>query len=575
MLVTSRAALGGLAVREGARRIVLTGLSEDDATTLLRQLLGKLVDGDPAASSELIERCARLPLAMRIAAESINARPARSMGALAAELADQRSALDALAAGDDPAADMRAVFSWSYKRLSSAAALVFRLMGLHRGHDMGRDAVVAMSGDTGAAVDELLRAHLLDEPAADRYRMHDLLRAYAAELSRRADPPARRRAAATSLGEHYVRAAAGERTDLFADGTDALAWFDLERSNLVGVATGVATRGERSATIPLAGALRRYLSLGGHHDEALELSEAAVRAARGPVEEGNACRYLGSVHRRLGRLEQAYEYMHRAYRCYERAEHGRYLQIQLNNLGVTCTWLGRFDEALRHLRRARDLSAESGADGHVTRIGALTYLGQAYVYRGEPETAIRYLSAALADADDGEIRERIDGEAIIGFAYEGLARFERAREHLERAWSMALDTGNRFIQAYVVPLAHVYWQLGLVDAAFDCAEHCLAIVHRDREYVAELGVRNTFGELCLLGGRLEESLEHHRTASDMAEASAVPREQARAHAGIAETGWRLGEHAAARAHWRRALEIYRTLGCADAVRVRRRLAAVD
>ncbi len=69
MVITSRDALAGLVAVHGARRRDLDLLPLVDSLSLLRRLVGDRVDGEPLASLGLVEECARLPLARRIAAQ--------------------------------------------------------------------------------------------------------------------------------------------------------------------------------------------------------------------------------------------------------------------------------------------------------------------------------------------------------------------------------------------------------------------------------------------------------------------------------------------------------------------------
>jgi len=70
----------------------LAPLSTAEALTLLRRLVGERVDADPAGAATLVERCANLPLALRIAGELAVARPAVGFAELADELAVAASA---------------------------------------------------------------------------------------------------------------------------------------------------------------------------------------------------------------------------------------------------------------------------------------------------------------------------------------------------------------------------------------------------------------------------------------------------------------------------------------------------
>lgn len=96
--------------------------------------------------------------------------------------------------------------------------------------------------------------------------------------------------------------------------------------------------------------------------------------------------------------------------------------------------------------------------------------------------------------------------------YGTLGDDRKAREHLELARSLARDTGNRFIQTWVHPLALVYWRLGMHEEAFACAEECLAVALESEERLVEPSARNTLGELYRHDGRAEDGLAQHRAA---------------------------------------------------------------
>ncbi len=135
VIVTSRDSLAGLVAREGARRLELDLLPRADAVALLRALIGGRADADPAAAAALVRQCARLPLALRVAAELAAARPAQPLAQLAGELADEQRRLDLLEAGGDPRTAVRGVLSWSCRHLPADAGRAFRLLGLHPGPD--------------------------------------------------------------------------------------------------------------------------------------------------------------------------------------------------------------------------------------------------------------------------------------------------------------------------------------------------------------------------------------------------------------------------------------------------------
>ncbi len=204
VLATSRSRLPGLLARSGAVTVTLGPLSQAEAVSLLRKLLGDArVDAEPAAAAQIAAGCAFLPLAVRVAAERAAHRPRLPLAVLAAELAAEHRRLDALSAGQDGDTAIRSVFSWSYRRLQPAAARMFRLLGLHPGADISIAAAAALADVSAAGAARLLEAlaevHLLEETAPGRYRLHALLRAYAAEQAAQDETPQDRDAAITRM----------------------------------------------------------------------------------------------------------------------------------------------------------------------------------------------------------------------------------------------------------------------------------------------------------------------------------------------------------------------------------------
>jgi DNA-binding SARP family transcriptional activator len=191
VIVTSRRQLLGLAAAEGARLLTLGPLSPAEARLMLTARLDTArADNHPGAVTEVADLCARLPLALAIAAARAAARPSLPLGALATELRDAGNRLDVLDTGD-PAVGIRAVFSWSSQQLSPPAARLFRLLGLHSGPDITARAAASLAGlDLAGArrlTRELARAHLITEHTPGRYCLHDLLRTYATDQAHAED----------------------------------------------------------------------------------------------------------------------------------------------------------------------------------------------------------------------------------------------------------------------------------------------------------------------------------------------------------------------------------------------------
>ena len=217
VVVTSRSSLAGLAAGEGAWPLRLGPLGAEEGVRLLAARLGaERVAAEPAAVTELVGRCGRLPLALAVMAARAAADPGLPLGVLARQLAAAASAgasgegpgqLEVLETGD-PATSLRHLLSWSHRQLNQPASQMFALLGVHCGPDITIPAAASLAGvpsaDTRRAIAELADASLLTEHRPGRYVMHDLIRSYAAEYARRALGPARIREAIGRSLDHYL-----------------------------------------------------------------------------------------------------------------------------------------------------------------------------------------------------------------------------------------------------------------------------------------------------------------------------------------------------------------------------------
>lgn len=176
-LVTGRNRMRGLVAVDDGRPLVLGLPSGAEAREILTARLGKPADG--AVTGEIVERCARLPLALAVVAARVATRPAVPLTAVAGELA--ADPLEALTTGD-PLTDLRTVLSWSYLRLTPPAARLFRLLARAVPATFTRAGTPGHPRETRPLLDELADAHLIEEIALDRYFLHELLRSYGKEL---------------------------------------------------------------------------------------------------------------------------------------------------------------------------------------------------------------------------------------------------------------------------------------------------------------------------------------------------------------------------------------------------------
>ncbi|NDU71785.1 hypothetical protein GWI34_03970 [Actinomadura sp. DSM 109109] len=198
VLVTSRRRLVGL---DAGLRVTLGALSGQAAEALLTRIVGAdRAAAEPHAVRELASMCDRLPLALCIAGARLQSRPSWTIGHLVRRMADDRGRLAELTAEDR---SVERAFRLSYDRLPAAERRAFRALGTApEGRSGHRALAVALGwGAHGAeqALENLVDANLVQEPAVRQYRLNGLLALFARSLAAE-DPPAPGRPGLISVG---------------------------------------------------------------------------------------------------------------------------------------------------------------------------------------------------------------------------------------------------------------------------------------------------------------------------------------------------------------------------------------
>ena len=503
VLVTSRSQLTSLAAAEGAMPLALDLLTGDEARELLAARLGgDRLASEPAAAQELIGLCARLPLALAIAAARAATQPALPLAALAAELRDADGRLDALDVGD-AAASVRAVFSWSYQQLDAAAARMFRLLGLHPGPGIGAPAAASLAGlplrQARAVLAELTRAHLLAEPAPGRFAFHDLLRAYAAERAQADEGGAERHAAIHRMLDHYLHTACpaallihptsrtitppplqpGVEPQRLADIVQAQAWFEVERQVLMGAATQALEAGFDTHAWQIAWALGRFLDLLGHWDDWLAAEQIVLTATERLGDRGAqafAHWQFGYARARLGDHGDARAHLEQALSMYTELGDRAGAADAHTALGVTLEEQGLDADALGHTRKALELFTAAG--DRAGQALALNGIGWLYIKLGYYRQALTSCGQALELFQElGYPRLEADIWDSLGYAHHHLGDLAESAACYQRALGLYREIGDRYAQAET--LGHIgdtRHAAGRPDEARAAWEEALAIL---------------------------------------------------------------------------------------------------
>ncbi|MEU7648062.1 AfsR/SARP family transcriptional regulator [Streptomyces huasconensis] len=540
VLITSRARLAAV---PGAQVLDLDTMTEEEALALFARIVGPpRAEAEPAACRATVAACGHLPLAIRIAAARLVARPTWAVSTLAERLADERRRLDQLRLGDLAVA---ASFELSYGQLEPAQARAFRRLALPEGLHISLAAAAAVleeDMDTSeSTLESLVDTSLLESAAPGRYHYHDLLRLFARDRAVHEDPPGERTAALRRLLGFYLATACHayelenpgdrlvehlaptERRALpFHNRQQALDWPFLEGPALL---ASVRQCAAEPALAPMAAdvlLVTQDLMESGAYRQTYESAASAVaeeaRRSGDPRTEGRARVVLGQTHHLAGRAERAREEAERAHALGAAADDALTLGYAPNLLGLLAVLHGDHEAAAACFTQA--LSAFRSDGNRYGETAMLMNLGRAQLGLGRTESAIAaseqsvelwrglgatlrlangYYALGLALHEAG----RYD-EALERF-HQGLVMFQQSRQpywtgmthfrmataqlaasrpraaaaHAERALVLLRDIGgDRRLAAVLRLLARALRRLGQEERARTCRQEALSLLDR-------------------------------------------------------------------------------------------------
>jgi DNA-binding SARP family transcriptional activator/tetratricopeptide (TPR) repeat protein len=506
VLVTSRSQLTGLIALDGAVPLPVGLLTAAEARDLLARRLGawRITREQPEAS-ELIELCAGLPLALNIAAARAATHPATPFGELCTGLRDTSQRLEMLSA-EPGGADVRAVFSWSYDALSTSAARLFRLAGIHPGPDIGLPAAASLAaldlGQAGRALKELTGANLVTEHAPGRYMLHDLLRVYAAEQALAQDGADERHAALGRVLDHYLHAAHAAAL-IFSPRSQPLrladpatgvvgvplpgreqarAWCQAEQGVLAAGVRCAASTGFATHAWQLAWSIESFPDQWRRwRDQATtaQIVLAAAKDADDLVGQAHAHRLVGNAFSIGGSPQQAFDHLQQGLALFDRlgdrvSQAGTELALGLVLLRLSepTQALARSRHALHLFQRVGDYTGQAAALGHI---------GGGHIRLGQNELGLAACERALElarHADDPNIQYvRYAALESIGIIRHRLGQHGDAIASYQQALSILRSLGETWLTASPLDnLGDVYHATGDHDAARDSWKQAIAVL---------------------------------------------------------------------------------------------------
>ncbi|PAZ14939.1 hypothetical protein CLM62_16350 [Streptomyces sp. SA15] len=457
---------------------------------------------DAESTDRVRELCGGLPLALRIAGSSLGPRSPRQL------------ATDLGAYG--PVEPAERVLWLRYTDQSETARRLLRRLALAGRASLGAAAAAALlATDEAEATRHLValsRAGLIDHVRGSRYRLHDLVRAFAHARLLDEEEPAERTAAQERLIVNYADLAdsvlrlvdgnMSTRSDRFSPHgfhslDEALRWLDDE-SSFITAALRHAEDVNQAAVLNLLGALCDYCLLRGDLYRLGEISELAQAVDQGLLVRSVQWR-TGIAARQLGELDKARTTLTSVVDLYMEAHHDAGAARALCSLGITLHHQGNLTEAAARLREALDLQAAPQLA--TDRAWTMHALAAVERDRARLAQALDLLTESLVLHRRGE---SVHGEAWAHFQLGQLGLrmgdVPRAEQELRTALELYGRTRDARGEAWALTqLARARLVAGDASAAVDALRQAAAR-HRDNE-----DARGEAWTVYYLGQALEET----------------------------------------------------------------------
>nr|WP_264085107.1 BTAD domain-containing putative transcriptional regulator [Kibdelosporangium phytohabitans] len=461
VIVTSRQRLRGLAVRNGAVRVALTPFGTDEAVELLARLAGGV---DPDEMASIADRCGGLALPLMIMGHRLaDGTPAAR---LLDELAAERGRLNAFDVSDDVATDVRAMLVSAYAALPGPAARLFRLFGTWPTNRITVPAAAAL-----AAVDietarrllgTLVDAHHLRRVDVDRFEIHDLMHALAADLC--ANDPERAAAlarvlswclhsshnAARRIGDRRVPQAPplapGVTAEEFLTEATAQAWFDEEFDTLTSVVELAVAHDRPEHAWPIVAALTEYRERRARwadHRRLIRLGVSAARAAGDRRGERLVVMTLANNELHLGQHAAALENFRRGLELARELGDEAWQAAALGSMARALYRLGRIEEALGHLEQS--LAAHQRLGHRLGEALDLHHMAMCHLRAGDHAKAIALDQQSLrihVAASDRFGAALVQGQ--LGEAHLAVGAYGKAIDYFRAALDWFRRTGSAY-----------------------------------------------------------------------------------------------------------------------------------
>ncbi|MFZ3493624.1 tetratricopeptide repeat protein [Streptomyces sp. 5.8] len=552
VLITSRNRLLGL---DEVPPVSLDVLSPRESAELLARASGDpggpegRLAREPDSTAEVLRLCGHLPLALRLAAARLRHRPGWTVGILVERLAEGASEFDT-------------AFAMSVRQLDRGQARLFRMLGMLPGGSFDAYAAAALADvplhRAREALEDLVDAHLVQQPTAGRYRLHDLVHQHARGACAQQDSEADRERALGRFLDYFVHAAAAADAAMpvlspgrpptagrapaalprFADKNAACSWLTSEYETMIAAFETAVAVGADAHVCELPRFLRAYFvrRCGTTHlNHLFERSLAAAERLGDPLRLAEAYSDLGFARYNAGRMaEAAAAYEAAGLRVAQTGDTRSEAELTLRRGYLSWDQGGRgsAEEPLELFRLAGKLYGEAGLPAGAAHAAASE--AWALLQLGDREEAARRAREVLdVSHPDPAWPPTLTARITLGMAIAAESP-EEASEHLHRALALAREDGHVNNEAWSLNCLGVgLRRMGRYEEALASHREAFALLDELFEEHWKVRFLGGYAETCRLAGLPEEALRLHRQTLELAPGLGYRHEEALAHEGIA------------------------------------------
>jgi DNA-binding SARP family transcriptional activator/tetratricopeptide (TPR) repeat protein len=452
VIVTTRRQFAGL---EGVSQLEVEPLDEQSAIGLLTRATSvERVSADQEAARALVRLCEGMPLALRIVAAKLAARPHWRMDQMVRRLEDEGRRLDELHLDG---VSIRATLSISYESLGEDGKRLLRRLGLRGATNFSSWIAAPLLNCSPqvaeGVIDDLVERRLVEVVVAQdekvHFHLHNLVRIYAMErLAAEESAPDQTAAVRRLLGcwlflaaESHLRIYGGDfgllhgmaqRWPLPAETVhlllhDPIDWFLGEHSALVAAITLAREAALDELCWDLTTTSVTLFESGSHTDDWRGTHETALLAVR---DAGNRRGEAALLHS-LGALELTWHpaaaalHLKRSLELFDELADVQGRAMALSGLAFGDRIGGRYEASLAHYQGA--LAGFQDAGVPLGEADVLTNLAQIHVDRQHPDIAEEMLDEALG------LCRKLGARRAAAQARCELAELHLRCGHLERA----------------------------------------------------------------------------------------------------------------------------------------------